>query len=185
MSKFYTRSGDDGQTGRLGKGRLPKHHLIIDAIGTVDEASAVLGLVRSKVQDRDTSGMLLQVQRDLYHLMAELSATKENAAKFRKIDEVRLNWLEAEIDEISEQVEIPKDFVVPGDSQVGALLAVGRSVTRRAERRVAELLSAGEIENPFLISYLNRLSSLCFVLELQRNQLEGSTDQTLAKREVK
>jgi cob(I)alamin adenosyltransferase len=181
MTKFYTRTGDDGFTGRLGQGRLPKHDPIIEAVGTVDEASAVLGQVRSQVQDQAIAALLLQVQRDLYHLMAELSATKENASKFRVLDEKRLAWLEEEIDLISAQVEIPKEFVVPGDSKIGAILAICRSVVRRAERRVAELKLAGHLENQILLSYLNRLSSLCFVLELRENKKGESYKQTFAK----
>ena len=181
MTKFYTRKGDDGYTGRLGKGRIAKHHEIIEAVGTVDETSAVLGMARSQIQDQKISDLLLNVQRDLYHLMSELSATKENAPKFRVLDEERLAWLEKETDLLSEQVMIPKEFVVPGDSAVGAILALGRSVVRRAERRVAELLLTGQLDNPILLRYLNRLSSLCFVLELRENQSGGSVDQTLAK----
>lgn len=185
MTDFFTRNGDDGFTGRLGKGRIPKHHLVIEAVGTVDEASAMLGLARSQIEDQKLSSLLLQVQRDLYHLMAEVSASKENAAKFRTIDEERLKWLEEETDQLSASVEMPKEFIVPGDSAVGAVLAIGRSVVRRAERRVSELYLAEEIENPILISYLNRLSSLCFVLELRVNQLSGLDSQTLARTGVK
>jgi cob(I)alamin adenosyltransferase len=181
MAAFYTRSGDDGFTGRLGKGRVPKHHLVIEAIGDVDEASAMLGLARAQTEDQKISNLLLHVQRDLYNLMAAVSATKENAAKFQSIDEERLKWLEAEIDSLSNSVEIPNEFIVPGDSILGAVFAVGRSIVRRAERKVAELFLAGEIENPLLLSYLNRLSSLCFVLELRENQLSEAGLQTLAK----
>ena len=87
MDKFYTQKGDDGYTGRLGKGRIPKNHQLIEAIGTIDEASAVLGLARAQTQTRETSELLLHVQRDLYHLMAELSATEENVEKFQVIDD--------------------------------------------------------------------------------------------------
>ena len=94
MTKFYTKTGDDGNTGRLGKGRLPKHHILIEAIGTIDEASAALGLARAQVSSADSGELILQVQKDLYHIMAELSATPENAEKFREVDAGRLAWLE-------------------------------------------------------------------------------------------
>lgn len=178
MTKFYTESGDDGFTGRLGKGRLPKNDSLIEAIGTIDEASAALGLARAQSQFPETADLLLEVQRDLYHLMAELSATSENATQFRVIDERRLRWLETEIDSISSSIEMPKEFIVPGDSLPGAALSLARSIIRRAERRVAELHHAGKIDNPQILPFLNRLSSLCFVLELRENK---SSNITLAK----
>lgn len=180
MKKFYTQSGDDGYTSRLGKGRLPKDDRRIEAIGTIDEASAVLGLVRAQSQDPETADLLLEVQRDLYHLMAELSATSENAGQFRKIDETRVKWLGAKIDAISSLVDMPKEFIVPGDSYPGAVISLARSVVRRAERRVAGLHHAGEVDNPQILPYLNRLSSLCFVLELREYK---SSDITLAKKD--
>ncbi|MGW8249300.1 MAG: ATP:cob(I)alamin adenosyltransferase, partial [Anaerolineales bacterium] len=82
---------------------------------------------------------------------------------------------------VAEQVRLPEEFILPGDSQAGALLSLARTVVRRAERRVADLFHAGEIENPDLLRYLNRLSSLCFVLELLENQAAGAQDTTLAK----
>lgn len=182
MDKFYTQKGDDGYTGRLGKGRLPKDHQIIEAIGTIDEASAALGMARAQSQMQDTVDLLLEVQRDLYHLMAELSASKENASQFRVIDDERLTWLEDKIDSISNSIESPKEFIVPGDSVTGATLALARNIVRRAERRVAELHLAGEIENKNIMRYLNRLSSLCFVMELQENQSTHSSGLSLAKK---
>jgi cob(I)alamin adenosyltransferase len=82
---------------------------------------------------------------------------------------------------LSWQVEIPKEFIVSGDSQAGAALALGRTITRRAERRLAQLLHEGELENSELLRYLNRLSSLCFALELAENRAAGRDKPTLAK----
>jgi len=182
MNKFYTQKGDDGYTGRLGKGRIPKNHQIIEAIGTIDEASAALGMARAQSQVQDTVDLLLEVQRDLYHLMAELSASKENASKFRVIDDERIAWLEGKVDLISNSIESPKEFIVPGDSLTGATMALARNIIRRAERRAAELHLAGDIENKNIMRYLNRLSSLCFVLELQENQRNNSSELSLAKK---
>ena len=175
MTKFYTQTGDDGFTGRLGKGRLPKHDPLIEAIGTIDEASAALGIARAQSEISETVNLLLEVQRDLYHLMAELSATSENASQFRVINEERLSWLEAEIDSISSSIETPRGFIVPGDTSSGAALSLARSIIRRAERRVAELHLAGKIDNQKILPYLNRLSSLCFVLELMENKSSSIT----------
>ncbi|NOZ00065.1 MAG: cob(I)yrinic acid a,c-diamide adenosyltransferase [Chloroflexi bacterium] len=173
MSSFYTRGGDDGSTGLLGEGRLPKHHPRMEAIGTLDEATAALGLARALSQSPRIGPVLVQVQRDLYGLMAEVAATPENASRFRSIDEGRVAWLEAQTDALSETVDLPKEFILPGDTSGGAALSLARTVVRRAERRVAALLDQKEVTNPELLRYLNRLSSLCFVLELHETQSAG------------
>jgi cob(I)alamin adenosyltransferase len=180
MAKFYTQTGDDGYTGRLGKGRLAKNDPIIEAIGSVDEASAALGIARAHSNHLEIIEIILEVQRDLYHLMAELSATEETASQFRFIDEKRLAWLENIVDTISSSVETPKEFILPGDTKSGAALSLARTIVRRAERRVADLQFVRSFDNPNILPYLNRLSSLCFILELKENQSIGIT---LAKKE--
>jgi len=177
---FYTRKGDDGTTGLLGEGRLPKYHLRIEALGTLDESNATLGLARASVHDPRSAPLMLHVQRDLYRLMAEVAAIPEHADQFH-FDEGRVQWIEEQTDLLSKTVEMPNEFIIPGDSIGGASLSLARAVVRRAERRVAELFDAEEITNPALQQYLNRLSSLLFVLELAENQAAGK-NTTLAKK---
>ncbi|MCX6036451.1 MAG: ATP:cob(I)alamin adenosyltransferase [Chloroflexi bacterium] len=172
MSPFYTRTGDDGSTGLLGEGRLPKYHPRIEALGALDEASAALGLARALCQTPQTKPILMDVQRDLYALMAEIAATPENAERFRTLGPPRIQWLESQADNLSATVPLPAEFILPGDSLSGAALALPRTI---------ELLDTGEIKNPILLQYLNRLSSLCFALELLENQSAGH-DTTLAKK---
>lgn len=170
---FYTAKGDDGMTGLLGEGRVPKYHARMEAVGTLDETSAALGLARAQCSAPQTPRILIQAQRDLYKLMAEVAATPENAEKFRGIEEEQVKWLEHETDELSKVVEIPREFILPGDTLSGAALSLARAVVRRAERRVVELYDGEEVVNLHLQRYLNRLSSLCFVLELLENQSAG------------
>jgi len=179
---FYTAKGDDGTTGLLGEGRVPKYHIRMEAIGTLDEASAALGLARAQCAVPQTPRILVAVQRDLYKLMAEVAATPENAEKFRGIDDDQVKRLEHETDELSKIVEMPREFILPGDSLGGAALSLARAIVRRAERRVVELFDGEEVVNPHLQRYLNRLSSLCFVLELLENQHAGRKT-SLAKAE--
>jgi cob(I)alamin adenosyltransferase len=181
MVNFYTKTGDDGSTGRLGEGRLPKYHILIEAIGSIDEASSALGLARAQVSSARTAEVILKIQKDLYHIMAELSATAENAEKFRVIDGAHLAWLEAEMERYSSIVDAPREFIVPGDTLPGAALALARTIVRRSERRVNELYQVEPFENPVILPYLNRLSSLCFVLELSEHQHGGAAGPTLAK----
>jgi cob(I)alamin adenosyltransferase len=205
-SSFYTRTGDDGYSGLLGEGRVPKEDPRLEAVGAVDEANAALGVARALCQAPESADLLLQVQRDLYGLMAELAATPENAARFRVVNAERVAWLETQVDAVTAQVEVPKEFIVPGDTAEGAFLDLARTVVRRAERRVAELVHGGlenhelqnselqnsELQNSELLRYLNRLSSLCFVLELREHALAierggplGSPKITFAKTEKK
>jgi len=177
---FYTRKGDDGTTGILGEKRLPKYHLRIETLGTLDEANAAVGLARASVLDARSAPLLLEAQRDLYRLMAEVAASPENAEPFR-FEAERVGWIEKETDPLSKAVAIPDEFILPGDSKGGAALSLARAVVRRAERRVAELFDAGEVTNPALQQYLNRLSSLLFLLELVENQA-GGKNTTLAKK---
>jgi cob(I)alamin adenosyltransferase len=112
--------------------------------------------------------------------MAEVAATPENVEKFRAIDDAKVTWVEEHTDALSKKVRMPSEFIIPGDTPASAALDLARTVVRRAERRVAELFHMGEIDNPQVLNYLNRLSSLCFVLELFEDQFEGQSP-TLAK----
>jgi cob(I)alamin adenosyltransferase len=181
MPKFYTTAGDDGFTGLLGEGRVAKYSPRLEAVGEIDEATAALGFARSLCKSERSTALLLQAQRDLYGLMAEVSATPVNAEKFRTIDTGRVTWVEEQTDVLAELVTIPEEFIIPGDSTAGAAIDLARTIVRKAERRVTLLLHEAEIENVDLMRYLNRLSSLCFVLELFENQAGGKSTPTLAK----
>lgn len=169
---FYTGKGDDGTTGLLGKGRVAKYDARLETIGTLDEASATLGLARAFARDPRCAPLLLEAQRDLYRLMAEVAALPENADQFH-FEATRVEWLESQTDQLDKTVEMPAEFILPGDTTAGAALSLARAVVRRAERRVVGLFDKKQITNPALQQYLNRLSSLLFVLELIENQAAG------------
>jgi cob(I)alamin adenosyltransferase len=181
MNPYYSRKGDDGYTGILGEGRLPKYHPRLEAVGTIDEASAVIGMARVECQLPKSAEVLLVIQRDLYHLMAEVAASPQNAARFRVIDEDRVTWLEQQIDLASANIDLPREFTVSGNTPAGAAVNLARTIVRRAERCVAELLHRGEIENIELLRYINRLSSLCYVLEAAENAAAGKPPYMLVK----
>ncbi|RMF33542.1 MAG: cob(I)yrinic acid a,c-diamide adenosyltransferase [Chloroflexi bacterium] len=178
---FYTRTGDDGYTGLLGAERVPKYHPRPEAYGTVDEASAALGMARATATVERTRRVLLTVQRHLYHLMAELAATPEAAPRFRQIGDEQVAWLEETTDALTSAIALPREFVVPGESLAGAALDLARTIVRRAERRVARLVHEGQVENDALLRYLNRLSSLLFVLARYEDQQVSAGGVTLAK----
>ena len=179
--KYYTATGDDGTTGLLGEGRVKKYHARPEACGTVDEAQAALGMSRALMKDQEAAQILMEVQRDLYHLMAEIAATKESAAQFRLVDAERIEWLEGVIEAYSARIILANEFTLSGATVPGAALDVARTVVRRSERVVVRLIDDGLIENRDLMRYLNRLSTLCFVLSRHEDALGGAGEVTLAK----
>ena len=183
MAPFYTRGGDEGYSGILGEDRIPKYDLRLEVLGTLDEATATLGMARSLCQLPETRKMILRVQRDLYQLMAETAAVPEIAAKFHKIEARHVSWIEEQIEITGRKVNLPAEFIVPGDTWVGAAIDLARTTVRRAERRMAEILHRGDVKNPEMLRYLNRLSTLIFLIEQLESQTAGTPNPTLAKTE--
>jgi cob(I)alamin adenosyltransferase len=178
--RWYTSSGDDGYTSVLGRDRVPKYSLRPNAYGTVDEASAALGLARVQSKDERVAPVVLTAQRDLYHLMADLATLPEATTRPPWLSDDRLHWLEETTDKLGAEIDMPRAFIVPGDSVAGAALDLARAVTRRAERLVARLAHDGELRNDVPLRYLNRLSSLLFVLARIEDKAAGIDAFTLA-----
>jgi len=183
MSSYFTRTGDDGYTGILGEGRVAKYDARPEMVGTLDEASAALGLARSLTADPWTADLILAMQRDLYHAMAEAAAEPDQAHRFRVIEAERVAWLEQQAQTIERTLPQVDGFVIPGDSPAAAALDLARTVVRRAERQVARMTHEGKLSNPELLRYLNRLSSLCFLLELRESRAAGREHPTMARGE--
>jgi cob(I)alamin adenosyltransferase len=180
---WYTATGDDGTTALLGDARVYKYHPQPETYGTVDEASASLGLARALASQPSIKDVLLTVQRDLHQMMSELAATPATAHRFRTINAGRVAWLEATTDSFGNQVARPRGFVAPGDTPAGAALDLARTIVRRAERQVVRLHDDGLCANGEILRYLNRLSSLCFVLALIEDAA-GQGGSTLAKQKL-
>jgi cob(I)alamin adenosyltransferase len=182
MSKTYTGKGDDGFTGLLGGERVPKYAPRPEAYGTLDEAQAAMGIARAAAQAPGTQAILLDAQRDLHHIMAELAAaTPQVAAQVDGLPQGRAEWLERTIDDLEEKLPPLRAFVVPGDNPASAALHLARTVVRRAERQVARLVHQGDVPDAELIRYLNRLSSLLFVLARREDWLAGLESPTEAQ----
>jgi cob(I)alamin adenosyltransferase len=181
-SSFYSGRGDDGLTGLLGPERVPKYDPRPEAYGTVDEAQAALGLARTSDCAPRTGEILLAVQRDLYLVMAELAAAGEADSPFwDSVQAAQVQQLEAWIAEIEAQVEMPREFVVPGDSRADAALHLARTVVRRAERLAVQLADEGLLANSQVLRYLNRLSSLLFALAVYEGRAHADGALTLTK----
>lgn len=163
--KIYTRRGDDGTTGLLYGGRVPKDSPLPTAYGEVDEAQAVLGLARAEATPGgELDRLLVAIERDLWVLMAELAASPDHrdrlVAGTSLVTAAMISALEAHIDEVSERFELPTEFVVPGENRTAATLDLGRTVVRRAERHAL----AAAVEDSLVVPYLNRLSDLLWAL---------------------
>lgn len=164
VSRFYTTKGDDGTTGLLFGGRVRKDDPAPEAYGTVDEAQAACGVARAEVLGTEAGELLLQVERDLYVLMAELATAPDNHRKLEPgrtlVTDEMVAWLGRATDELSERFAMPTDFVLPGQTRVSALLEVARTVVRRAERAAVPVAVPGS----HVVPYLNRLSSLLWAM---------------------
>lgn len=163
--KIYTRAGDDGTTGLLFGGRVGKDSALPRAYGAVDEAQAILGLARAEAgKGTELDDMLVHICRDLWVLMAELATLPENRHKLvdekTRVTSPMVEKLEHMIDSLDERFTPPTDFVVPGQNKIAAILDVGRTVARRAERHAIAAAPAPSQAGP----YLNRLSDLLWTL---------------------
>ncbi len=181
ISKMYTRTGDQGYTSLLGKERVPKYDLRPEAYGQVDEAQAVLGVCRAGPLSQRGRDLLIIIERDLYYMMAELATAPGVQLRLPSISAERIGWLEHVTDELGQVTGRFTDFVLPGDSQAGALVHLARTVVRRAERAVARLLHEGDLENNQVLRYLNRLSSFLFALARYEDMQAGVNRPTFAK----
>ena len=173
--KIYTRKGDKGETGLIGGTRLSKSALRVEAYGEVDELSAVLGWIMAKLTDETIRAELLQIQRDLFAVGAQLadpSGHVEEKAEKAGISEGRVRELEGIIDRYDTALSPLRAFILPGGSEGGALLHLARTVCRRAERRMVALSQDVPL-SPVLITYINRLSDLLFTLARAVNRETG------------
>jgi len=178
---MYTRAGDQGYTGLLGKGRVPKYDPRPDAYGQVDEAQAVLGVCRAGPLSQRARELLIPIERDLYYMMAELATAPGVELPLPPITAERVVWLEGVTDELGQVTGPFTEFVLPGDSQAGALVHLARTVVRRAERAVARLTHAGDLANDEVLRYLNRLSSFLYALARYEDMQAGVDRPTFAK----
>lgn len=165
-SLVYTRTGDKGMTGLFGGSRVRKESARVEAYGSVDELNSALGVAVSFLRNRTLKRELEAVQNELFNIGAELASetTKRAKAGHMFVDErEKIAALERLIDEYDARVPPLKTFILPSGSQAGALLHLCRTVCRRAEREVVRL-SRKESVNPHVLTYLNRLSDLLFVM---------------------
>jgi cob(I)alamin adenosyltransferase len=163
--RIYTRTGDKGETGLFGGGRVRKDDPRVEAYGEVDELNACLGAAESFVDDAEIKGWIRRVQDELFVLGAELATPDPEAVKKQivPVGADQIAWMEGLIDRVDDEVEPLKSFILPGGHPGAAQLHLARTVCRRAERRVITFGAETPVRQDVVI-YLNRLSDLLFTL---------------------
>ncbi len=168
LNKIYTRTGDDGTTGLVRGPRRVKYDLRVEAFGTVDEANSFIGLARLNTGSMPKLDRLLaHIQNDLFDLGSDLAtpgADPAGSPPSLRITPAQADWVEQQIDYYNEGLKPLTSFVLPGGTPLAVALHVARTVTRRAERLVVELIAAEPDVNNAVLVYLNRLSDLMFVM---------------------
>lgn len=178
--KLYTRKGDAGYTLFFGGQRVRKDDPRVQAYGTVDELNAVLGLAATACSNATLAARIQDVQGDLFCIGAELATPPEPAqtpAKIPTVNAEQTARIERWIDEVSATLPEIKTFILPCGSEAACRLHVARTVCRRTERMVVDLVASGNVR-PEVSAYLNRLSDLLFAWARWANRLGGITETT-------
>jgi cob(I)alamin adenosyltransferase len=180
-SKIYTRTGDQGNTGLFGGGRVPKDHPRVSAYGDVDELNSAIGVVRATTPVTFHDELLQSIQKDLFAIGGHLATPDPDKVKTAlakaELSEDRITVFEQAIDAAEDELPPLTAFVLPAGSPKAAALHLARTICRRAERSVVHLSHGAPVPDLFVI-YLNRLSDLLFTLARLANHREGGRDVT-------
>jgi cob(I)alamin adenosyltransferase len=168
VPRIYTKTGDDGTTGLLFGGRVPKDDARTEAYGTSDEAVAALGVARTQIGDASLADLIVRLQRELFVVGAELATGKDAWPKLvpgtTKVTAEMVDDLEALIDDFVARTGMPQEFVLPGETPASAAIDLARAIVRRCERQAVAVAGAGLLPDGEVVRYLNRLADLLFVL---------------------
>lgn len=177
--KIYTRTGDAGDTGLFGGGRVPKYHPRVAAYGDVDELNSVLGMVRATAPREFFDPLFESIQRDLFaiggHLATPDPERVRKALEKAELAPGRVTEFEQLMDEADAELAPLKAFILPGGTPKAAALHLARTVCRRAERSIVQLAANEDVPDLFIV-YVNRLSDLLFTLARVANARAGLED---------
>jgi cob(I)alamin adenosyltransferase len=177
MVKIYTKGGDKGDTSLIGGKRVPKSSKRINAYGDVDELNASIGVAISFIEDNEVRKLLEKIQSELFVVGSDLAdpSYPDSINNNPRVTDTMVKELENVIDKYDQEVGAIQYFILPGGSREASLLHLARGIARRAERDCVELSSIERI-NPAIISYLNRLSDLLFMLARVMNKRRDIND---------
>jgi cob(I)alamin adenosyltransferase len=174
--KVYTKTGDGGKTTFFGCGMVRKNDPRIEVFGSLDELNSIIGVSLCFIEDRRLKDVLKKIQNDLFQVGADLGSTAIPGNGLPRISGGHILELENHIDQLEERLGMPKAFILPGGTQASAFLHLCRTVTRRVERNMVNVMDVLNI-NENLIKYLNRLSDFLFVLARQANKEVNVSEQ--------
>ena len=195
-SKVATGKGDEGTTGLLfGGNRISKDDVRTEAYGTVDEATAALGMARAELIGLGGAGIaaldetILSIQRDLFVVGAELATNPDAWSRLEdgrtKVSPKMLARINALLATTEAAIVFPKDFVIPGSSKASSAIELARTISRRAERWCVTLGREGLLPGEHLLAYLNRLADLLWLLARQAETLEASATRSVSQTPVR
>ena len=170
LTKIYTKTGDEGNTG-LGDGsRIEKFNLRIEGLGNIDELNSVIGIIISENIPVKESEWLKKIQHDLFDIGGELSIPN-----FTNLGILKVEFLESNIDNMNKDLPPLKEFILPGGSKVSSYTHLARTICRRVERNLFKLNQTEKV-NEFSLKYINRLSDFLFVLARHLNKSKNIND---------
>ena len=170
LTKIYTRTGDQGKTGLADGSRVDKFHARIESLGNIDELNSIIGIVLTENIPDDKKLILERVQHDLFDIGGELSIPNHIV-----IDDKKVDFLESNLDEMNNELQPLKEFILPGGSKISSYCHLARTVCRRVERNLFELAQTNKV-NEASLKYINRLSDMLFVLARFLNKINQFND---------
>jgi cob(I)alamin adenosyltransferase len=170
LSKIYTRTGDQGKTGLADGSRIDKFHSRIESLGNIDELNSIIGIILTEKIPDNKKILLEKVQHDLFDIGGELSIPGHIVIDDRKID-----FLEKILDEMNNELEPLKEFILPGGTKISSYCHLARTVCRRVERNLFKLAQTDKV-NEASLKYINRLSDMLFVLARFLNKINQFND---------
>lgn len=181
MPKIYTKKGDDGTTGLLYGGRVPKDDRRTAVYGTLDETVSALGVARAGGLIPEVEEIVVRLQREMFVVGAQLATAAENQSKLQagvsKVTPDMTSRAETDIDLLLERHPLRNEFILPGETMGSAALDLARSTIRRAEREAVTMQRDGLIPDPEVLRYLNRISDLLFALARFHEAESGKSPQ--------
>lgn len=174
--RIYTRRGDLGETSLTVGPRVGKDQIRIAACGELDELNSLLGLIRTGSLDPEVSEIILAVQKKIFKVNTEITTFSPVKYEIPTVNEEDIKELEDWIDSVDSLLESVKGFIVPGGSLSGARLHLARAVCRRAERKMVALIRKDVTVSRYVVSWINRLGDLLFVLARRENMRAGITE---------
>ena len=170
LTKIYTRTGDQGKTGLADGSRVDKFHARIESLGNIDELNSIIGILLTEKLPSDKKAILERIQHDLFDISGELSIPNHT-----KIDDKKIDFLENSLDDMNNELQPLKEFILPGGSKTSSYCHLARTVCRRVERDLFKLAQTDKV-NEASLKYINRLSDTLFVLARFLNKINQFDD---------